>query len=385
MKLKNPFKYVFEAYRFTFGYVYNRIKYFFLKRAGKAPEYKIDITQLPRDEQLKILTEKLLAEKQERVILEQKLKELQEQLDRLRTQAFGKVLEELYREEKETGKLPISIYDLLKKAKTAGILPFRKPPVVFDITMKKLGYLEDIIIHPDGGFSFVIKVGKEKLMTPPFGSIWDAVFHPENLASQLPDTIILCLYKDEQGKLLKVPSHLVNAIYKGEPVEKIIAELQSMINKLASELESTSVNAELISLQNRIEKMNRQVAETVSNVAFNLYEKQFRDLRNILIPTTMAAVEASTAMQLDVAQERSKSEHLKDLIDQYSARIKTLESSLAPERVIAIQQDVIDQLRRITSELSNIVVLLKGMPIQPTGKTGAGKTEEKKGEETGAE
>ncbi len=382
MKIKNPFRYIFDAYSYTFSYIYNRIRYSLLKRSGKAPEYKIDITQLPRDEQLRVLTEQLLAERKERIILEQKTKELQDQLDKLKTQAFGKVLEELYKEEKETGKLPISLYDLLKKAKSAGILPFRKPPIVYDITMKKLGYLEDIVVHPDGGFSFVIKVGREKFMTPPFGSLWEAIFHPENLASQLPDSIVLSVYKDEQGRILKVPADLINRTYKGEPVEKIIAELQNMINRLSSELLTAQSSAEIISLQNQIEKVNRQISETVATTSLNLFEKQIRDMKNILIPSTLASIEASTAMQLDVAQERSKSEHLSDLINQYSARIKTMEESLAPEKVIAIQQDVIEQLRKVNTTLSEMLILLKGgAPIKPEEKGGEEKgktTEEKK-------
>jgi len=381
MKLKNPFKYILEAYRYTFSYVYNRIRYFFLKRTGKAPEYKIDITQLPRDEQVRILTEQLLAERRDKIILEQKVKELQEQLDKLRLQAFGKVLEELYKEEKETGKLPISLYELLKKARTAGLLPFRKPPVVYDITMKKLGYLEDIVIHPDGGFSFVIRVGKEMIMTPPFGSLWDAVFHPENLASQLPDTLVLCVYKDEYGRILKVPAELINRTYRGEPVEKIIAELQSIINRLSSELITAQANAEIMSLQNQLEKVSRQISDTLATVSLNLFEKQMREMRNILIPATMAAVEATTAMQLDVAQERSKSEHLKDLIEQYSARIKRLEESLAPEKVIAIQQDVIDQLKKINVTLSEMLMALKsGAVILPESRREAKEKSEEKTE-----
>lgn len=356
------FRYLIDAYKYTISLIVNRIRYAFAKKTGKIEQYRIDISKLPRDEQIRILTEKLLAERQEKAILEQRLKELQDKLDKLRIETFGKVLEKLYKEEKETGKLPVSLYELLRKAKSVGLLPFRKPPVVFDITMQRLGYLEDIVIHPDGGLSFVIKVGRDKFITPPFGSLWEAVYHPENLSAQLPNVIILNLWRDEKGRLLKVPPHLINKLYHGEPVEKIIAELQNTVNKLASELESTKVNAEMISLQNQLERINRRVSETLANTSLNLFEKQIRDMRNILIPTTMASIEASTAMQLDVAQERSKSEHLRDLIDQYSARIKRLEDSLAPERIIAIQNEMIDKLKNISKTLAEIQLILKGAP-----------------------
>jgi hypothetical protein len=78
-------------------------------------------------------------------------------------------------------------------------------------------------------------------------------------------------------------------------------------------------------------------------------------------------------MQLDVAQERSKSEHLQDLIGQYSNRIKTIETSLAPEKIIAVQNDVIDKLRQLSAQLAEIRGILAGnisippAPQQPQG------------------
>jgi hypothetical protein len=371
--MKNPFKTLFEAYKYTISVAINYIKYKLSKATGTIKPTVIDISQLPRDEQLRILTEQLLKERQERIISEEKVKQLEEELNKLRAQAFGKILEELYKEEKATGKLPISLYDLLRKARSAGILPFKKPPVVYDITKQKLGYLKDIIIHPDGGIAFVIRAGKEEFMTPPFGSLWEAIFHPENLASQLPESITLLLYKDPTGNLIKVPSYLLNRMYGGEPVEKIIGELQQTINRLINDLESTKVNAEMISLQNQIQKVYNSVASTVSTVSLNLYEKAMRDIKNIILPTALAAVESSTAMQLDVAQERSKSEHLQDLINAYSTRIKTIETSLAPEKIIAVQNDVIEKLRQLASQLAEIRSILSGnvsipsAPQQPQG------------------
>ncbi len=202
-------------------------------------------------------------------------------------------------------------------------------------------------------------------MTPPFGSLWDAIFHPENLASQLPDSITLLVYKDPNGNILKVPSAYLNRLYGGEPVEKIIAELQTQINRMLNDLESTKVNAEMISLQNQIEKVYRSVSDSVSTTALNLFEKNMKDLKNILIPTTLAAVEASTTMQLDVAQERSKSEHLQDILTQYSERLKTLESSLAPERIISIQNEIIDRLKQLSAELAQIRASLQAPPQAP--------------------
>ena len=371
--MKNPFKTLWEAYKYTISLVINYIKYKLGKAAGVIKPTTIDISQLPRDEQLRILTEQLLKERQEKILSEEKAKQLEEELNKLRAQAFGKILEELYKEEKATGKLPISLYDLLRKARSAGLLPFKKPPVVYDITKQKLGYLKDIIIHPDGGIAFVIKAGKEEFMTPPFGSLWEAIFHPENLASQLPESITLLLYKDPTGNLVKVPAYLLNRMYGGEPAEKIIGELQQTINRLINDLESTKVNAEMISIQNQIQKIYNSVASTVSTASLNLYEKAMRDIKNIVLPTTLAAVESSTAMQLDVAQERSKSEHLQDLISEYSARIKTLETSLAPEKIIAVQNDVIDKLRQLSAQLAEIRGILSGnisippAPQQPQG------------------
>ncbi len=371
--MKNPFKTLWEAYKYTISLVINYIKYKLGKAAGVIKPTTIDISQLPRDEQLRILTEQLLKERQEKILSEEKAKQLEEELNKLRAQAFGKILEELYKEEKATGKLPISLYDLLRKARSAGLLPFKKPPVVYDITKQKLGYLKDIIIHPDGGIAFVIKAGKEEFMTPPFGSLWEAIFHPENLASQLPESITLLLYKDPTGNLVKVPAYLLNRMYGGEPAEKIIGELQQTINRLINDLESTKVNAEMISIQNQIQKIYNSVASTVSTASLNLYEKAMRDIKNIVLPTTLAAVESSTAMQLDVAQERSKSEHLQDLINEYSARIKTLETSLAPEKIIAVQNDVIDKLRQLSAQLAEIRGILSGnisippAPQQPQG------------------
>ncbi|MGC9133550.1 MAG: hypothetical protein ACP5GJ_04080 [Nanopusillaceae archaeon] len=371
--MKNPFKTLLEAYKYTFSLMINYIKYKFGKAAGVIKPTNIDISQLPRDEQTRILTEQLLKERQEKILSEEKAKQLEEELNKLRSQAFGKILEELYEEEKATGKLPISLYDLLRRARSAGLLPFRKPPVVYDITKQKLGYLKDIIIHPDGGIAFVIKAGKEEFMTPPFGSLWEAIFHPENLASQLPESITLLLYKDPTGNLVKVPAYLLNRMYGGEPAEKIIGELQQTINRLVNDLESTKVNAEMISVQNQIQKVYNSVASTVSTASLNLYEKTMRDIKNIVLPTTLAAVESSTAMQLDVAQERSKSEHLQDLINEYSARIKTLETSLAPEKIIAVQNDVIDKLKQLSAQLAEIRGILSGnisipqAPQQPQG------------------
>ena len=371
--MKNPFKTLWEAYKYTISVAINYIKYKFGKAAGVIKPTTIDISQLPRDEQLRILTEQLLKERQEKILSEEKAKQLEEELNKLRAQAFGKILEELYKEEKATGKLPISLYDLLRRARSVGLLPFKKPPVVYDITKQKLGYLRDIIIHPDGGIAFVIKAGKEEFMTPPFGSLWEAIFHPENLASQLPESITLLLYKDPTGNLVKVPAYLLNRMYGGEPAEKIIGELQQTINRLINDLESTKVNAEMISIQNQIQKIYNSVASTVSTASLNLYEKAMRDIKNIVLPTTLAAVESSTAMQLDVAQERSKSEHLQDLINEYSARIKTLETSLAPEKIIAVQNDVIDKLRQLSAQLAEIRGILSGnisippAPQQPQG------------------
>jgi len=364
-KISNPFKTLIDAYKYTISYFYNYLKYKLSRRVSGPKEIKIDISQLPRDEQLRVLTEQLLKERQEKIIYEQKVKELESQLTDIQAKQFAKILEELYKEEKETGKLPISLYDLLRKARAAGILPFRKPPVVYDITMQRLGRLYDIVIHPDGGIAFVIKVGKQFIMTPPFGSLWDAIFHPENLASQLPDSITLLVYKDPNGNILKVPSAYLNRLYGGEPVEKIIAELQTQINRMLNDLESTKVNAEMISLQNQIEKVYRSVSDSVSTTALNLFEKNMKDLKNILIPTTLAAVEASTTMQLDVAQERSKSEHLQDILTQYSERLKTLESSLAPERIISIQNEIIDRLKQLSAELAQIRASLQAPPQAP--------------------
>ncbi len=364
-KISNPFKTLVDAYKYTISYLYNYLKYKLSKRAGGAKEIKIDISQLPRDDQLRVLTEQLLKERQEKITYEQKLKELESQLTDIQAKQFAKILEELYKEEKETGKLPISLYDLLRKARAAGVLPFRKPPVVYDITMQRLGRLYDIIIHPDGGIAFVIKVGKQFIMTPPFGSLWDAIFHPENLVSQLPDSITLLVYKDPNGNIVKVPSAYLNRLYGGEPVEKIVAELQSQINKLINDLESTKVNSEMISLQNQIEKVYRSVSDSVSTTALNLFEKNMKDMKDILIPTTLAAVESSTTMQLDVAQERSKSEHLQDMLTQYSERLKTLESSLAPERIISIQNEIIDRLRQLSADLAQIRSALQSPPTIP--------------------
>ncbi len=358
--MKNPFKTIWEAYKYTISLMINYIKYKLGKAAGVIKPTNIEISQLPRDEQLRILTEQLLKERQEKVLTEEKAKQLEEELNKLRAQAFGKILEELYKEEKSTGKLPISLYDLLRKARSVGILPFRKPPVVYDITKQKLGYLKDIIIHPDGGIAFVVKAGKEEFMTPPFGSLWEAIFHPENLASQLPESITLLLYKDPSGNLVKVPAYLLNRMYGGEPAEKVIAELQQTINRLVNDLESTKVNAEMISMQNQIQKVYNSVANTVSTVSLNLYEKSMRDLKNVVLPTTLAAVESSTAMQLDVAQERSKSEHLQDLMNEYSTRIKTIETSLAPEKIIAVQNDVIDKLKQLSTQLAEIRSIISG-------------------------
>ena len=358
--MKNPFKTIWEAYKYTISLMINYIKYKLGKAAGVIKPTNIEISQLPRDEQLRILTEQLLKERQEKVLTEEKAKQLEEELNKLRAQAFGKILEELYKEEKSTGKLPISLYDLLRKARSVGILPFRKPPVVYDITKQKLGYLKDIIIHPDGGIAFVVKAGKEEFMTPPFGSLWEAIFHPENLASQLPESITLLLYKDPSGNLVKVPAYLLNRMYGGEPAEKVIAELQQTINGLVNDLESTKVNAEMISMQNQIQKVYNSVANTVSTVSLNLYEKSMRDLKNVVLPTTLAAVESSTAMQLDVAQERSKSEHLQDLMNEYSTRIKTIETSLAPEKIIAVQNDVIDKLKQLSTQPAEIRSIISG-------------------------
>jgi hypothetical protein len=231
--------------------------------------------------------------------------------------------------------------------------------------MQRLGRLYDIVIHPDGGIAFVIKAGKQFIMTPPFGSLWDAIFHPENLASQLPDSITLLVYKDPNGNVVKVPSVYLNRLYGGEPVEKIVAELQTQINKVLNDLESTKVNAEMVSLQNQIEKVYRSVSDSVSTTALNLFEKNMKDLKNVLVPTTLAAVESSTTMQLDVAQERSKSEHLQDILTQYSERLKTLESSLAPERIISIQNEIIDRLRQLSADLAQIRSALQAPPSVP--------------------
>jgi len=141
--LKRTLSTIKEIYVVSFSYIKHTIVNKLLTKIIKVQpkEYKISISQLPPDEQTKILVNQLMKEKEEKVLLEQKVKELEEQLDKLRQKALAKVLEEIAKEEKEKGKPSVSLYDVLRRVKMRGILPFKKPPVVYDITMKKLGYL----------------------------------------------------------------------------------------------------------------------------------------------------------------------------------------------------------------------------------------------------
>jgi hypothetical protein len=74
--MKNPFKTLWEAYKYTISVAINYIKYKFGKAAGVIKPTTIDISQLPRDEQLRILTEQLLKERQEKILREEKSKQL---------------------------------------------------------------------------------------------------------------------------------------------------------------------------------------------------------------------------------------------------------------------------------------------------------------------
>jgi len=360
--LKRTLSTIKEIYVVSFSYIKHTIVNKLLTKIIKVQpkEYKISISQLPPDEQTKILVNQLMKEKEEKVLLEQKVKELEEQLDKLRQKALAKVLEEIAKEEKEKGKPSVSLYDVLRRVKMRGILPFKKPPVVYDITMKKLGYLNDIILHPSGGFAFVIDKGKGNyITTPPFSSLWEAVFHAENISQQLPDVLILNVVEMEDGRLIKVPEIYINSLYKGEPAEKIIAHLKEQINKLANEAETAKLMAELVSVQNVIEKIDKDVAHNIAVTSLNLFENMMKTASNVLIPTTLAATQANTTLHLELNHQRSLAEHAKELADQYAARLKKLEDSLAPEKIIMIQDRLISRLEELTERLATITKELK--------------------------
>lgn len=352
---------IFDVYRVAFSYIKHKIVSKLAKAMKIEPKrYEIRLDQLPPDERIRILADQLLREKEEKVLLERKLQHLEDQLNTLRQKTFAKILEELAKEEKEKGGVPVSLAELLSKARQRGLLPFAKPPVVFDLTMKKIGYLRDIIIHPNGGMAFVIEKYKGNVVTtPPFGSLWEAVFHAENLSYQLPHVIVLNLVEMEDGKMIKVPQAYINAIYQGEPVEKVIAVLKQEIDRLSSEVMSSKLAAEILSVKNSIDKIDKEVSNILATSALNLFEKTMKSVSEIIIPTSLSAIGSNTELHLEMQHQRSLAEHAKEISDLYANRLKNLEESLAPEKIIVIQNEIIERLKELSKHLSDIQLMLK--------------------------
>jgi len=325
----------------------------------------LQISQLPESERERVLSVKLIELQGENEKLKAELEKLKSALDEKRKKKLAEVIKKVA--EAEKADEPVSLVNIITKLRAAGILRFLRPVYVLGPDHKILGKFVDIEFY-NGGFRIVFEDQNKTIRhTPIYHSFDEAFVDIDHIHHQLKAGVLVVNAIEQEGELVKLDPSIINQYYKGLNAKDVIAYYHKQLQNLSKKAYMSELEKEFAVIRNIQESLDAEESKLLAKTTLNLYEDLKNTVSRLITPSALSAIHNQDILWMQLARERGIAEGAVDQAQRVASRLKTLEQSTAPERIILAEQATQDRLRKVIDELTQILERLSNAGYTETG------------------